>query len=102
MKLNFTKRRKEKNLKEKQSNKMKACYTYEKINHFARDCCYDSRNSNDEIIIVMKSCSIKFRVSIIIIDLTSEANNIAHELDKRALLVDSFNEQISKTRRLDK
>ena len=60
------------------------------------------KNFNDEIIIVMKSCSIKSRASIIIIDLTSEANNIAHELDKRALLVDSFNEQMSKTRRLDK
>ena len=38
MKLNLTKRRKEKNLKKKQNNKNKACYTCEKINHFARDC----------------------------------------------------------------
>ena len=38
MKLNLTKRRKEKNLKKKQNNKTKACYTCEKINHFARDC----------------------------------------------------------------
>ena len=67
-----------------------------------RDDCYDSRNSNDEIIIVMKSCSTKSRVSTIIIDLTSETNIMTHELDKRALLVDSFNEQMSKTRRLDK
>ena len=60
------------------------------------------KNFNDEIIIVMKSCSTKSRVNTIIIDLTSEANNIAHELNKRALLVDSFNEQMSKARRLDK
>ena len=60
------------------------------------------KNFNDEIIIVMKSCSTKSRASTIIIDLINEANNIAHELDKRALFVDSFNEQMSKTRRLDK
>ena len=38
MKLNFTKRHKEKNFKKKQSNKTKACYTCEKTNHFVRDC----------------------------------------------------------------
>ena len=36
--LNFTKRRKERNLKIKQNNKKRACYTCDKINHFAKNC----------------------------------------------------------------
>ena len=49
MKLNFTKRRKEKNLKKKQNNKTKACYTCEKINHFARDCRFKKLISQRQI-----------------------------------------------------
>ena len=36
--LNFTKRRKERNLKIKQNNKRRACYKCDKINHFAKNC----------------------------------------------------------------
>ena len=36
--LNFTKRCNEKNLKVKQSNKRRACYMCDKINHFAKNC----------------------------------------------------------------
>ena len=38
MKLNLTKRRKKRNFKVKQNNETKACYTCEKIDHYARDC----------------------------------------------------------------
>ena len=38
MKLNFTQRRKEKNSKEKQNNKNKACFSYDKLNYFSRNC----------------------------------------------------------------
>ena len=38
MELNLTKRRRGKNPKVKQGNENKACYTCEKIGHFARDC----------------------------------------------------------------
>ena len=37
MKLNFTKRCKEKNLKVKQNNKKRACYMCDKINHFTKN-----------------------------------------------------------------
>ena len=37
MKLNFIQRNKEKNLKEKQSNEKK-CYSYDKLNYFAKNC----------------------------------------------------------------
>ena len=54
MKLNFTKRRKEKNLKKKQNNKTKACYTCEKINHFARDCRFKKLMSQRQINVTLK------------------------------------------------
>ena len=54
MKLNFTKRRKEKNLKKKQNNKTKACYTCEKINHFARDCRFKKLISQRQINATLK------------------------------------------------
>ena len=38
IKLNLTKRRKEKILKIKQNNKTRTCYTCDKINYFAKDC----------------------------------------------------------------
>ena len=63
---------------------------------------YNSKKFNDEIIIVIKNCSIYFRTNIIIINLLNKTNNIVHEFNKRTLFINSFNEQINKIYRLDK